>query len=333
MTIEDTKKDYTKIDITEFDLCASADASPELSIEAAPPEGESKRQRKFSMIAYNGGQMRVGGFWYPVVVDLSGLSISQKKKPIFLQHTQDIEYLLGQTSSLKIEDNSLVAEGKILAESDKCKQVMALNDAGYKWQASIGARVEEYQFITEKETVTVNGKTFKGPMYCISKSSLGEISFVMLGADESTSARIAATQIQESSTMSQKEKTVEATTPTETPKEVVAETPKVDIQAQTNDVVGEIRAASAKELERIAQIGKVCGDHAEINAKAVAEGWTAELHRMLLLLTAMSVLRRLRQPRSWQVVSMVTNCSRVMAKMLSPVLTRRSEVAWVFSSW
>lgn len=263
----------------EFDLCASGDALG-LNIEAAVA-GEESKPRRFDMVAYNGGMMRIGGFWYPVVVDLSGLSITKKSKPIFLQHTQDIEYLLGQTDTLKIEDNSLRASGKILGNSDKVKQVLELNDAGYKWQASIGARVEEYQFIKEKETVAVNGKTFKGPLYCITKSSLGEISFVMLGADESTSARIAATYIEESSNMA-KEKNLEATA-VDTPEEVVAEAKTEEVKAskpetsQADDVVGQIRAASAAEMTRIAEVGKICGgNHAEIQAKAISEGWSKD---------------------------------------------------------
>lgn len=266
-------------------IMAKAEAV-EMTVEAAV-EGQPKK-RRFSMTAYNGGLMRVGGFWYPVVVDLKGMSMQQKKKPIFLQHnSHDINMLLGQTDTISVENNSLMASGDIFPTSENSSKevcrAIELNDAGYKWQASIGASVDQYFFVKEKETVQVNGKIFNGPCYCISKSSLGEISFVMLGADESTSARIAAEQIKESLKMANETETkVEATTSeveTETPKTVVAETqtPQINAKSEAEKAVAEMRAAAATERTRIAEIGKVCaGMNAEIEAKAVAEGWTPE---------------------------------------------------------
>ena len=40
----------------------------------------------------------------------------------------------------------------------------------------------------------MNGRQVEGPLYVVQKSVLGEVSFVALGADDATSARVAATQ-------------------------------------------------------------------------------------------------------------------------------------------
>ena len=47
-------------------------------------------------------------------------------------------------------------------------------------------------FITEGKKAKANGRELTGPLYISRKSTLGEVSFVALGADDDTSARVAA---------------------------------------------------------------------------------------------------------------------------------------------
>ena len=63
---------------------------------------------------------------------------------------------------------------------------------GFPWQASIGAAVQEHEFVREGQTVHVNGRAWQGPVNVVRRSSLGEISFVDLGADGNTSALVTA---------------------------------------------------------------------------------------------------------------------------------------------
>lgn len=266
----------------------------DLTIEAASEENKSKN-RKFTMNAYNGGSMSVSYWYNPVVIELSGLNLTSQIKPIYLQHIADIDYLIGQTSKVEIKGNSLVASGEILGDSDKVKQVLALADKGFKWQASVGVRAEEVEKLAEKQTAVVNGQKFTGPINIIRKSSLGEISFVMLGADESTSANIAAKNKPNLKDNTMKEKLIqsilanakntlsadelngkdvkelEAIIASFDVKEVKAEVKKETTKEA--DPVEAIRAAAASEMQRIADIQEVCKDNPAIAAKAISEKW------------------------------------------------------------
>ena len=53
-----------------------------------PIEGDDKPAlRKFSMVAYTGGAMRLGRVGLiPVVVDLAGLRVTRKSRPILKDH-------------------------------------------------------------------------------------------------------------------------------------------------------------------------------------------------------------------------------------------------------
>lgn len=261
-----------------LDLVASFEVEPEIQAK----EGEAAKPRRFNMEVYNGGAMRLSGWYNPVVIDMSGLDVSKQEKPIYYNHNSySIENLIGQTESIKKSGNKLSASGIITGTSDVVNQIISHSKAGFKWQASIGARAEKVEYIPEGKSVSCNGQTFNGPINVALKSSIGEISFVALGADENTSAQIAASNnyFDKESTMSEEvKKDGQAETivaKSEPAKTVVAEV-KASAPAETPDPVKEIRAAAAAEMKRIADIGKVAGSNTEICAKAVAEGWTPE---------------------------------------------------------
>jgi len=230
------------------------------SIEAAAvlAENEKPKNRRFSMTAYTGGPMMLEGWKYPVVIDLQGLNKGSSSRPIFISHNQDIDDLLGQTDHVNIVENNLIAAGVILGDSPRVLRVINLADKGFNWQASIGARADQVEFIKAGQIVNVNGKEFTGPLNIARKSTLGEISFVTLGADNNTSATIAA-NFQEQ-TMENENKENQQTTTEQT------------VNAETT--VADIRAAAAAETTRITAIKKICGSkYDDIEAKAIAEGW------------------------------------------------------------
>ena len=256
-----------------------------LSIESAA-SAEQPRNRRFTMLAYTGGAMRIAGFSYPVVVDLSGLDLSRASWPIFVGHNQDIDDLLGQTDRVEVVGSSLIASGEVIGTSPRVQRVVEAHDRGFRWQASIGAAVLAREFVPEGRSINVNGSAFSGPVLVARRAELGEISFVFVGADRNTSATIAANQAaKENSVMDENISTnqaveaategaaAQATTGTD------AGAPAIQAAASGNDSitadpVADMRARAAAEQLRIAAVRKVCGDkHCEIAAKAISEGW------------------------------------------------------------
>ncbi len=164
-------------------------------LRASDPGGPAiARQRRIEVLAYTGGPLRVSGWPLPVVVDLKGMDTrSGVKLPILINHTDDPEHTLGQMDQVMVmPPDRMMASGVVTGTSATARTVIANNDAGHQYQASIGIRVQDGEVLKEGQTATVNGRAFSGPVIIARRSLLGEISFVNVGADDQTSARIAA---------------------------------------------------------------------------------------------------------------------------------------------
>jgi hypothetical protein len=243
--------------------------SAECDIQAAA--GESKG-RKVTLKAYNGDKMRLAYWYNPVVIELSGIQVPSQIRPILLSHTADVDYILGQTTSISTKNNELIAEGVIIADGENAQKVLKLADAGYKWQVSIGASADRIEKFEAGQKARVNGREFDGPITVVRAARLGEISIVPLGADDTTSAAIAAEMCFDYLKENHMDKEIKATAAEK------VETTKPEIQAAAPAVnpVEDYRKAIAAEQKRIADVQKACGTNAEVCAKAVAEGWTPE---------------------------------------------------------
>ncbi len=237
------------------DLQMVATASDLKWLDAAASEGAAPNPRRFEMTAYTGGAMQLAGWRYPVVIDLAGLQSSAKPK-VFLEH--DRTQRVGHIDAVNITPSQLSVAGVISASGRAAQEVQADAAAGFPWQASLGARAVEVEWVPEGKSAQANGQVFNGPLNVARKSILGEVSFVALGADDNTSAAIAASQVQ-------------AMPDTATPEE----TAPAPVQAAAPpDPALDLRASTAAEMKRIASIQKLCGTkHSEIAAKAVEEGW------------------------------------------------------------
>ncbi|MFN5958389.1 MAG: hypothetical protein ACK462_10700, partial [Planctomyces sp.] len=130
----------------------------------------------------------------------------------------------------------------ISRDTSAAKEVVASSRNGFPWQASVGASVEEFEFIKDNQKATVNGQELTGPVNVVRKATLGEISFVDLGADGRTSASIAARQHTEPSVMAD-----DPTTSNPTPSPIIA----------TEQTPEQVRAAALAETARIAAVRKV----------------------------------------------------------------------------
>ena len=245
--------DKTKT-IPALTLTATADITV-----AAAADGQSAPLPRFKMVAYTGGAMRVAGWRHPVVIDLAGLAVPSQARPIRFGH--DPLSGVGHTDSIRVEAGQLVATGVISRDTSAAKEVVASSRNGFPWQASVGASVEEFEFIKDNQKATVNGQELTGPVNVVRKATLGEISFVDLGADGRTSASIAARQNKEPSVMAD-----DPTTSNPTPSPIIA----------TEQTPEQVRAAALAETARIAAVRKVCGGkHSEIEAQAIRDNWDA----------------------------------------------------------
>ncbi|GIW56317.1 MAG: hypothetical protein KatS3mg082_2721 [Nitrospiraceae bacterium] len=254
-----------------------------VEVEAAPAEGDSQKLRRFTMTAYTGGAMPLAGWRYPVVVDLQGLQVGKQQRPILLDHVRDVDFVMGQTDSIAVMNHQLVVAGQVMGDSPKARQVIALNDKGFAWQASIGARAEQVEFVPEGKTSQANGREFPGPVNIVRRATLGEISFVVLGADENTSAQIAASGPKETDMDFAKWAESQGFA-VDALNEQQARCLRMIFDAQAGKPVppkeddgnaaATIRAEAAAEAKRIAAIRKICGGkHGDIEARAIEEGW------------------------------------------------------------
>lgn len=264
-------------------------------IEAAVDEG--KKLKSFSMLAYNGGKLRVANYPYPVVVDLAGVKVSAKPRPVLRDH--DITQIVGHTKQVEINKGTIRVSGVVSAANEHAREVQESSHNGFPWQASIGADPKKLSFVDRGETVEVNGKKFTGPVYVARQSVLGEISFVALGADDNTTASVAANKTKGFSEMNEFNEWLEAKG---FDPETIAEDVKTNLKAmfdaeqgqatnstvnatavadKTDEDLSEIKAQARQavreetvaELERISAIKKHAKDHPDIQAKAIDGEW------------------------------------------------------------
>jgi len=163
-------------------------------------EGEAApATKKFRIVAYTGAPIRQGWSKEPVVIDLAGMTLPSTV-PIVLGHDYALGSILGQGVPT-VQGNELIVEGEILADNENARQVLALAERGYQWQASVGADVGRHLKFGDDQTTTANGQTLVGPVRVVRASTLRETSFVTLGADRSTAISISAEEAVEESTM------------------------------------------------------------------------------------------------------------------------------------
>ena len=167
--------------------CAAESVLVEQAVEAA--SGRPARRPSFQILAYTGGLLRVG--WLrPLVVDLAGLRAG--RTTILLDH--DPSQIVGQGSA-SIADGKITVAGEItgdLSAGAPAGQVVSHAKNGFVWAASVGISPERVEPVDGNQQVTVNGRSFSGPIYVVRAGRLGEVSFVGVGADEEATATIAA---------------------------------------------------------------------------------------------------------------------------------------------
>ncbi|HUS47882.1 MAG TPA: hypothetical protein VM098_07175, partial [Phycisphaerae bacterium] len=294
----------------------------------------------FRMVAYTGGPMRIEGFPHPVVVDLEGLAIDRQDIPVRLDHSP--RQGVGHTQRVAVEGGQVIAEGLISRDTSWARDVVKSGINGFPWQASIGAVVMDAVFIPNGQSITVNGRTFTGPIHVVRKATLKEISFVDSGADTNTSARVAA-NAKETNPM---DETVTPKDVQDTPKpEAVkpgepapqpaapasAPTPAmITASAPEGDPVAAMRQRMAAETRRVEAVRKACGGKfPDIEAQAIEEGWDetkVELHVLRASRPRVQTVvssQRPSGPEVFEAVALMASgmpMSRIQATYQAPVL-------------
>jgi len=224
-------------------------------LQAADGEAAAS-PRRFTIEAYTGSPIRQGWSREPVVIDLAGMQTKQRI-PIVLGHDYGLGSILGQTDSVRVEGSKLIVEGEIMADTDTARQVLALAERGYAWQASVGADVRRHQKVDADAVATANGQTHMGPVRIVKASALREVSFVTLGADAETSVAIAAEEAVEEETMAADATTKPTDEVVSTP--AVAATAEVAVEPVTTPAadVGELLATVKALDEKVKNMEKL----------------------------------------------------------------------------
>jgi phage major head subunit gpT-like protein len=258
--------------------------------------------KSFSLIGYTGGQMTVWAYYRPVVLDLQGLTTAAEEIPALLGH--DPSQIVGHGTA-EITARQVKLSGVISGGGDAAKEVLASSANGFPWKASVGVSPTKVEFVEVGASAQANGKTWKGPINIVRGGVLGEISFVPMAADSKTSVHIAASREEfemdkkfkawleakgfEPDTLTEAQTTTlkaaydseqTPTPPQEKPAELKA---RVSDEDPAEAIRAKMRTAAAEESQRIDAIRNVCQGQADIEAKAISEGWNRDQAELAVL--------------------------------------------------
>lgn len=252
----------------EVQAAAAADAKP-------APEPKDEKPAKVSGVAYSGGAIRQGWNPDPVVVDLAGMTVPAKVPLLRNHNAWNTDDRLGNVVA-KRTGRGIEIEGEIVSGTESAREIVRQGKLGADWQLSIGAEISAAERVLSG-TRTVNGRSFQAPFVLATKTTLREVSVVAVGADRSTNLHVAAAftptpnlhiKMEEKDT-----NPVEAAAPTAP----AAPAPAPEAKPAAADIEAAAAAAVKAERERVSAISAACGgEFPEIQAKAVAEGWTIE---------------------------------------------------------
>lgn len=149
-------------------------------------KGAEGKPGSFSMLAYSGVPFK-HPYWGNFAVDLSTIKLKGQKIPILREH--EVGRIVGFTDSIKISDMGIEIEGSFSKSTMDGKEVLALSEEGFPWEASIAVPPGSIESIQAGSDLTVNGHKIQGPGTIFRNATLKEASFVTNGADPRARAR------------------------------------------------------------------------------------------------------------------------------------------------
>jgi hypothetical protein len=90
------------------------------------------------------------------LVDLAEMAMPSQARPIRFRNVPIAG--VGHTDTIRIDAGHLIANGIISRDTAAAREVVASSKNGFPWQTSIGASVEEFEFVRVRQTVFVNGQ-------------------------------------------------------------------------------------------------------------------------------------------------------------------------------
>lgn len=223
-------------------------------LAAAAGSDDAKKQRSYKMLGYSGGAF---SRWYGnVVIDVAGMKL-EPVLPAFMEHDRDRRVGFGKG---KVKDGQLHVEGTLLRNAHSAS-LLEDADAGFPFQASIGVAFEKVLALAEGESKEVNGRTFDGPGYVVTRSRVFECSPVALGADRNTETEMFGA-------------------PKDGPMIEVEQLQKeIPVDANEKKKIEDAAAAEALKADkaRAKTITELCGkDHADLALSAITEGLSVQ---------------------------------------------------------
>ena len=146
---------------------------------------EGKKKRTFTGVAYSGEPIIDHWYWERVIFDLDSMQI-KGRIPALLEHSP--RQRAGAINSHTIDHaQGLVISGDLMS-NEFGTQVAQDSDDGFPWQMSVRIEPTTTEEVAPDQAVTVNGKTYQGPITIFRGGRIREVSFCALGADENTNA-------------------------------------------------------------------------------------------------------------------------------------------------
>lgn len=216
---------------------------------------EGKKKRTFTGVAYSGEPILDHWYWDRVIFDLDSIQI-KGRIPALLEHRSSQR--AGAINSHSVDyAQGLVISGDLMS-NEFGSQVAQDSDDGFPWQMSVRIEPSSTEEIAADQAVTVNGKTYQGPITVFRGGRIREVSFCALGADDNTNA-VAASH-----------------NPTQQPKEdtnvdlVQAQAKITELEGQVNTLTKQNKQFAAEKREaEITALGKDLGK--EFSAEDITE--------------------------------------------------------------
>lgn len=225
---------------------------PSGAVETLAATDGTRDGRDFRMLAYTGAEF--DRFYGRVIVDLAGMQVASDKMPILVEHQRDRR--AGVATSTKVDAKGLVVAGRLL--DNEHGAALAKDSAqGFPFQASMGVSFQRVEELEDGDEKQVNGRTFSGPGYVVTKSRVLECSFVTLGADGATRAEAFAADAAQTIETTKKEPQAMSESKTDAA--------AVDAEALKKD-------AATAERARAKAIREALAGHPEVALLAIEEG-------------------------------------------------------------
>lgn len=245
-----------------------------------------RKTRKFNLDAYNGGELAIDLFDVPTFIDLEGVSFASN---VVLLVEHDPYRMIGHAEKIEVKEGKITAEGVISRSNVDSWDVVESAENGFPWQCSVGGPLIDFIELAAGETLEVNGRQVAGPAVVVTKLEIREISFVALGADDTTSATLAAKRAEPEniSVPSGKEivmadeKTL-VTDQNESAEKLTAYRKEMAEETRRVEAIRRLAAAGTMPTTDRGQSFGPVGLN-EIAAKAIEEGWTAERAELEML--------------------------------------------------